>query len=308
MAEESAEFEKWLRQADADMRESVESAIDVEADLVAFKQKAFAQVVAVAHAEGNDAPDKAVRSVLAGVDVVDDCRTIWAPISMRSCEPPESLVYVQFKSAAPQGSGFGLRLPGDHVAKSDPVRGRRRDAALLAGAAVVGMGAVATSIWGSASVATGLLAVTSAAVTGIAAVVSVRLGRAERQGISRSDHKSPWLKRPTKLVAKLATEHDDARRAYVFNSFLLSTLSMGGMVRDDCLEAWARLTAKDCSEIEAPPSEDRQGEDRPSEEDPLHCVSGHDPGAVSVRASHRRRRSRARRSSRTRPPNVNDHV
>lgn len=78
MAEEFAEFDEWLRQIDADMQESVESAMDVEGELVAFKQKAFAQIVAVAHAEGNDAPDKAVRSVLADAEIADRCGQVEA--------------------------------------------------------------------------------------------------------------------------------------------------------------------------------------------------------------------------------------
>jgi hypothetical protein len=37
--QEEAEFDRWLRETDADMRQTVESAIDVEAELARFKQR-----------------------------------------------------------------------------------------------------------------------------------------------------------------------------------------------------------------------------------------------------------------------------
>ena len=65
MSNKDAEFDAWLRDADADILESLHAVVDTEASLLTVKQSAAHQAVAVAHASGSDEPDRAIRSVLA---------------------------------------------------------------------------------------------------------------------------------------------------------------------------------------------------------------------------------------------------
>jgi len=64
-AVEASEFEAWRTEANDSLTESLEQVIDTEAVLLMIKQQAASEAVAVAHANGNNEPERAIRSVLA---------------------------------------------------------------------------------------------------------------------------------------------------------------------------------------------------------------------------------------------------